>query len=769
MGTAERGGSSCMAPPRARSLTKGSACQLKQGSACNLKQGSACNLEKGSARELKQGSACKLKQGSACELGKASPVFPLFLKLIVISLFLCVAMQLAALLSDAESNSLDPGVLARHYGRQQSGAGGEGEEERRLSAYMRAHGNILESTTQTSTPYGRLVQTMELERTGDRDPLVVKFVPPRALIWVALRTSDAFAAFLAESLPDGRSDVCCYNDEVRPGNAQRPDWARLYVAFYYQFLHLPEHFRTSDLGWMDFSFVLVKDCEHIRGGVGRLNERLMNAMGFPIVVEIPEGRPRPANGVASYTFDFKMLMADEKAIKQLTGVAGASSYHPCLCCANILGRVAPALVGDADGYMQHYVCSEVDRFDRYTFQRFDAVCQEIAAAWAQSPARGREAELLYSIHYNDGLSILFSPLARICRVPECVNWDAMHSIWASGGVAQYQINQFAHQMKLCGVSLADFDEFARLIRLKGESYRMRLSSRLKRGDDAHLRAFANESLALVTCLTVFSDAVLVPAGVMAEHVQCLRLLYTMQCILFMGDAARQHARLLGILAKQHLDLYLRLYPRCRKPKNHYVMHLAEQIERFQRVVTCFSAERHHKLSKHIATHSYKNVLGSMQRQMLMLFLHRVREKRRYEAWQLRRPLQSLGLWAALITELGATPLQRGNACQCSGLGTLKKHDLAAYRAGDGALAFGIVLEFYRADVNGAEQLFAILQLLAIDPADGPHPDASHADLQNTAVAKAAHVTRLVGTLPHTRDGDRVRAYLPMHHRQLLAA
>ena len=54
---------------------------------------------------------------------------------------------------------------------------------------------------------------------------------------------------------------------------------------------------------------------------------------------------------------------------------------------------------------------------------------------------------------------------------------------------------------------------------------------------------------------------------------CLSLLYELQLILFRGDRAHLFADLLGEVAAAHHDMYLNMYPLCRRPKNHYLLHV----------------------------------------------------------------------------------------------------------------------------------------------------------------------------------------------------
>mgnify|MGYP004139515181 CR=1 FL=1 len=82
-------------------------------------------------------------------------------------------------------------------------------------------------------PYGKALRHIDVENR-DGTHLRVQYCCPRAFLWLCCLVSVAFKTFLADHLPDGRSRVCLYCDDVRPGNIHRPESARLYYSFYYR-------------------------------------------------------------------------------------------------------------------------------------------------------------------------------------------------------------------------------------------------------------------------------------------------------------------------------------------------------------------------------------------------------------------------------------------------------------------------------------------------------------------------------------------------------
>ena len=67
---------------------------------------------------------------------------------------------------------------------------------------------------------------------------------------------------------------------------------------------------------------------------------------------------------------------------------------------------------------------------------------------------------VYGLHYCLQ-GVLFRPaLSSIVKPIECVMYDYMHILLASGGLAQYQLNSFVKRLKDEGITLEMMDAFA---------------------------------------------------------------------------------------------------------------------------------------------------------------------------------------------------------------------------------------------------------------------------------------------------------------------
>ena len=60
---------------------------------------------------------------------------------------------------------------------------------------------------------------------------------------------------------------------------------------------------------------------------------------------------------------------------------------------------------------------------------------------------------------STGMGIIWGPARHIARVPECICYDWMHTLCASGGVGAHHVNQFVRVVEQAGVTLANTNTF----------------------------------------------------------------------------------------------------------------------------------------------------------------------------------------------------------------------------------------------------------------------------------------------------------------------
>ena len=67
------------------------------------------------------------------------------------------------------------------------------------------------------------------------------------------------------------------------------------------------------------------------------------------------------------------------------------------------------------------------------------------SVWAGAEDATRDMEQMHGNTYEHGLSLPCCAGAARYRAPACIFWDPMHTIWANGGIGQYDINQFLRE------------------------------------------------------------------------------------------------------------------------------------------------------------------------------------------------------------------------------------------------------------------------------------------------------------------------------------
>ena len=637
--------------------------------------------------------------------------------------------------------------------------------DERFEVWMR------EELEEMRTPHGSVIEALSFCKK-DNTFCTMRMANPRAHLWMLMDRCKQYSQFLIQTLPRRgtvvQTRVAFYCDDVKPGNVHRPDSGRTYYAFYLIMLDLPEWFRSTEGAWLDLAYMMHTDVADIKGGLTVVTERLLSAANFPIELRIPGSE-------VVLVLLFAMIINDEKAVMQMIGVKGASSYKPCLRCKAIFGRLRPPMLGgDPATYMQHYSCCDPRLWDEYSSEGFKDACDAIAdfrLAPGTTAAAAKRFESFLGIGYTEG-GLLWTPNAISYDIPRCVFWDPMHTVWASGGVAQYEANQFMAQALRLGVCMDTMQSFLRTVSASvtepKRRLKMSLSKRLVDGDNKHMRAFASEMLFLMPCMVALAELVIAPMGEMEHHISSLKLLYTIQVAVMWGDRSCQFVDLLNDIVDAHHQLFIRLYPRCCKPKMHYLRHLPDLMAQFMKVITCFSAERRHRMSKRIAAYSYTQLHLTMLRGCIARTHSLLQHPAAFECVVLGKVLRRKNLreiWRQLATDHGWVPVRRGRTLRTN-VGWLSYLSFVLYQ-GETPWAAGIIDDIYEATRGGETHFFLVIHQHALVAA--PAPDRTLWRYTPTLRRVWVSHTRVLCGVPHLVQHTDVFAILPMYAERLIGA
>eukprot|EP00438_Fugacium_kawagutii_P026421 Skav225686 [mRNA] locus=scaffold243:53674:55491:- [translate_table: standard] len=428
------------------------------------------------------------------------------------------------------------------------------------------------------------------------------FVSPTAFLHEATKKCPQFGD-LVRAVDKVRVGI--YMDEVKPGNVLRPDPSRSVALWYWTLLDLPSWFHGRSEGWFYFGAFPTKLVCKLAGGYSFLFGLMLEwflekedpfnfSTGFPCF---------STKGMFLCKGTFEVLMCDEKALCQLWNLRGASGTKPCCLCQNVLGHM-PKQNLNGHEWLVHYSCSDSTKFARHTSRLFREMRERLEGESANKKQVNKLGQLFGLTFNKEG--VLWHPTLKrmVCPVDQTM-FDWMHILVASGGVAQYEVNEYVKILRQHNVSFDQLDSFAQEVKPPKKHFKLPkdfFRERVNNEDNSHIRCFASEVLLAIPVLVLFNQLVLEPTGLLPEHRQCLQLMATILDILRRAQTLLQLLPQLRGAIDKHNVLFGRLYPECAKPKYHWLYHIPDGIERFKVSLSCFSPERKHRAVKTVAGH-----------------------------------------------------------------------------------------------------------------------------------------------------------------------
>jgi len=467
------------------------------------------------------------------------------------------------------------------------------------------------SDADVETFCGKVLTVLVITGSRGRE-LAADFIDPFSLLVVACATSLDFFRLMqgcVQRAPGNILRMALYHDGVTPGNCRRPDVARSFVSWLWTWLELPHWMRQrSALRWMTCLYIQKKKMTEHDITIPHIAKALLKHFFKRPECNFLETGILLKHGSEAMYLQMRPSCApqDYEAHEMQFDLKGASGLSPCPYCDNCIGR---RQYFEDDSGFAHVLSSHVHKFVIRSPERM----QEILAELKETAEHGRPSELSRSevatgiVYSPDG--IMFDPeIAGLFTVPQAIYMDLTHCLMASGGIAQYSINQFVLSIiRKTDMELKDFDEFATDIKVVGT----RLSKtwfvdRIVDDVAGCFRGFASECFSVADTLALFVDVVLEPMGnqELAAEIKCFRHLVTLlQCI--RGGTLEDAHKALDANLKHHHDFMI-LYPLCGKPKLHYTWHGILSWIFWKVLITTFGAESEHKAPKRLMHHCYNN-------------------------------------------------------------------------------------------------------------------------------------------------------------------
>ena len=556
-------------------------------------------------------------------------------------------------------------------------------------------GAELYKVANTLTAYGNICK--ETNVAGSAGSMSIFHVNPFAFLLRATEVSHEFRSLLQTAIassPNGL-DIVVYMDKATPGNELRPDQSRTRQCVYWTILQLPGWFRSRANGWLPFAYVSCKEQKATGVSDGALLKLMLQTFddeSSDVSFSQGFGVHGPAGSTLHVRRNRFLQVADWEQHVKSFNLKGYNGIVPCGICKNVVGR-CPFFQGDA--HLVHVQSSEYQRFDLHTPETF-AEAVRFVSSKAGNRGELAQAEKLTGIKY-DARGVLFdAATSQKLAFPNCQYPDWMHTLVASGGLAQYEVNGFVRKMVVAGISLADIDAWRATVtwpkdqRLSKTWFQDRYVDR----PDAHIRAFASEVLAAVVQVHAFVGVVVRP--MFAAHpdwqdsLDCFDLLVVILDLLRQGD--RRRTSTLRAAIQSHHVLYLRLQYH-RVAKLHLQAHIVDFWEYYGTLLSCFSTERKHRLFKNVGRYNRKSHNKTALAHDVRSWMKRLDDPNLYSAERLvqSRPWNYVLPWCGIAVTLA----QKSGTFQ-SEIGYFRKGDLLRYSV-DGADKLGLALGFASSD------------------------------------------------------------------------
>ena len=423
-------------------------------------------------------------------------------------------------------------------------------------------------------------------------------------------------------------------------------------------------------------------------------------------ITMPDGR----GGHLNFKFKVKLRVADWPHHAKTFCLKGHHGFLCCFWCCNCIGH-CPYF---EDPHLVHFRSTEYRKFIRHTHASIIALVDHLQYTKEHGSRQELLKEQQHTGYTYDPDGLMWDPHARSrLALPEAGYIDWMHVLVASGGIAQFQVNQVILILEEYGMEPSLIDKWCSSVKMPQGFTKLKktfFADRVVKAKDAHIRAFAAEVLSAISLLGLFLDVVVAPmklAG-LDDHLACFTLLVCLVAILQKGDLKDIPNFRVGV--HSHHTLFISLYPDCFKTKGHAFQHVADAWEFWQRLLACFSAERYHKLMKSVMKFSYRRCTRTTLAYACKRWFDGVIGVNAFEPVHFVGTVYAvIGAPAISLPTHGAATITNWSLKLRLPLGLIGAGDLVRYVGLNGENGFGIVVGFARLQLAAA-----ILFVAAID-------------------------------------------------------
>jgi hypothetical protein len=427
---------------------------------------------------------------------------------------------------------------------------------------------------------------------------------PDQVLQHAVRISPHFATLLQTAIEDAGAtplELVLYYDEVEPSDPLKKGDRKI-LAIYWSFANFGADALSNDDCWFTLGVIRTTPlADSLLDGYCQIMCKTLDIF-FRGDASFSDGLtlefPRACGAVITLFLvaSFDVFVSDEKAIKQLSGVKGASGRKLCLFCVNIKGW--RFFKPDPGGFYLASNSLAPDEFKEHTDASLRDVYRKVLAARATMiDASGGPSGAFKEYEREMGVSVneRYHPLLREEFKPiSSIVFDPQH-VYLCGGVFDGECQAFFEHLEEdnSGLGFAAFDAYAtEWVWPKGYANG---KSCAKKG---RWNGTASEYLSVAPVLAKWVNDVVKQAGVCpAECDSMLELCKTVELLELgmqgYGDPDDLDTQILNHSTAQQVSYGSDLW----KAKNHHAFHLPGFLRRFRRLFNCFTLERKHKVPK----------------------------------------------------------------------------------------------------------------------------------------------------------------------------
>ena len=536
---------------------------------------------------------------------------------------------------------------------------------KRISSIKRKMREPLDDLRGLETPYGKLLQYIP---TGIKSVPNIEICNPFAYLYHVSSIEPSCSKLLHDATDGGNRmlHIVLYMDSINPGNPLRHDKGRTTECVYWTIAEFPDHVLVKASGWLVFSTIRTTLVEQWPGSFSGFMRSIINLFwsqnrlspNFEKGIMVPHiGRSLIVRCCLGG------ILADEKALKEIFGLKGASGSKPCITCKNVIQFVEKGTVERSGTFWVGIDETDYRKLKYASSDDVYAIVDELRNVFGTvSKAKFGKMEQATGIHYDpEALLFMDNRMRQVFRPVEMCIRDPMHSL-VSNGVAGTESARLIAELQEHGIEIEHLRHYVgafTLPKAHGKAPTGILDANHV-GDDK-LRCFAGELLSLVPLLLAFLEDVIVNRGIMLEHHRFYKLLVLILAITICGPrAGARRSRELGQSIIEHHELYRKLFPECIKPKSHHLLHVEENINHIGLLLSCFVTERKHRSVKRAGLWTFRNYEHTLIADIVHRDIGRLQSEDLLSRENLLDPQELIGYRTSKAAHLPCGDVQHGD-------------------------------------------------------------------------------------------------------------